>query len=130
MSVPAGRWKKLGTSYDEALARLPQALAAEGFGIVSQIDLAETLRTKLGEDIGRYRILGACNPKFARDAIAKEPQIGVLLPCNVVLYELAGSADVMLGIIDPMQAVGAVPALASLATDVASRLERVLASMP
>jgi uncharacterized protein (DUF302 family) len=124
-----GKWKRLSSRYDDALAKLPDALKAEGFGVVSQIDLAETLRTKIGKDVGRYRVLGACNPSFAFDAIGKDPQAGVLLPCNVVLYELLGEGEVMLGVIDPMQAVGTVPALEPLAREVGARLDRVLAAM-
>lgn len=121
-------WKTLRSSYDDALARLPSALSAEGFGIVSQIDLAETLRAKLGKDVGRYRILGACNPAFAHEAITKDPQVGVLLPCNVVLYERT-AGEVVLGMIDPMEAVGSVPALEPLAREVHARLVRAFAAM-
>lgn len=123
-----GMWKALASSYDAAAERLPEALKAEGFGIVSQIDLAETLRTKIGKDVGRYKIFGACNPSFAFDAVSRDPHVGVLLPCNVVLYERT-PGEVVLGVIDPMQAVGTEPALEPLAREVQARLGRVLAAM-
>jgi uncharacterized protein (DUF302 family) len=123
-----GYWKTLSVSFDDALEQLPRALAAEGFGIVSQIDLAETIRTKLGKDLGRYRILGACNPTFAYEAITRVPHVGLALPCNVVLYEAPGGA-VTLGVIDPMAAVGSEPVLKDLASEVTVRLTRVLAAM-
>lgn len=123
-----GKWKTLRSSFDDALARVPAALTEQGFGIVSQIDLGETIRGKLGKDVGRYRIIGACNPTFAFDAITREPRMGVLLPCNVVLYEQKDGTTV-LGAIDPMQAVGSEPALKDLATEVSARLERFLASV-
>lgn len=123
-----GNWKTLASGFDDAYAALPAALAAEGFGVVSQIDLGETIRTKLGKDVGRYRIVGACNPTFAYDAVTREPHVGVLLPCNVVLYERKDGV-VVLGAIDPMQAVGSEPSLAPLAKEVSTRLGRVLAAM-
>jgi uncharacterized protein (DUF302 family) len=123
-----GHWKTLTGTFEEALERLPQALAAEGFGIVSQIDLGETLRTKLGKDVGRYRILGACNPTFAYEAVTREPRIGLALPCNVVLRQAQGG-PLFLGVMDPMEAVGGEPALVEMATEVATRLKRVLATM-
>lgn len=122
-----GNWKTLTSTFDEAYAALPAALAAEGFGVVSQIDLGETIKNKIGKDVGRYRIVGACNPTFAYDAVTREPHIGVMLPCNVVLYEKEGK--VVLGAIEPMQAVGSVEALASLAKDVSARLGRVMEAM-
>ena len=123
-----GTWKTLRSTFDEALQKLPAALAAEGFGVITQIDLGETLRTKLGKDVGRYRILGACNPAFAYDAVTRDPRVGVLLPCNVVLYEKDGRA--VLGAIDPLRAMGDEPAFADLARGVAERLRRALDAVP
>ena len=123
-----GTWKELKTGFDEALERLPAALAAQGFGIITQVDLGETLRTKLGKDVGRYRILGACNPAFAYEAVTRDPHVGVLLPCNVVLYERPDGKAV-LGAIDPLQSVGADPAFADLARDIGARLSHVLAAI-
>jgi uncharacterized protein (DUF302 family) len=122
-----GNWKTLTSTFDDAYAALPAALSAEGFGVVSQIDLGETIKNKIGKDVGRYRIVGACNPGFAYDAVTREPRVGVMLPCNVVLYEKDG--QVVLGTIDPMQAVGSVEALAPLAKEVSARLGRVMDAM-
>ena len=123
-----GKWKTLRSSFDDALARIPAALTEQGFGIVSQIDLGETIRAKLGKDVGRYRIIGACNPGFAFDAVTREPRVGVLLPCNVVLYEQKDGKAV-LGAVDPMQMIATEPALKELAAEVSARLERFIASI-
>lgn len=124
-----GMWKELETPYDAALARLPEALAAEGFGVITRIDLRDTFQQKLGVAFRRYVILGACNPKLALAAATEDPHVGVLLPCNVVLYETdAGRA--VLGAIDPERSmVGGGPALQALAVDVKARLTRVLAAV-
>lgn len=74
-------------SFDEVLGRVRAALAEEGFGILSEINVQETLKEKLGVDFGKYIILGACNPPFAYDALQIEKEIGLLLPCNVIVYE-------------------------------------------
>lgn len=123
-----GIWKDLTTGFDDALERLPAVLAEQGFGIITQVDLGETLRTKIGKDVGRYRILGACAPSFAYEAVTRDPRIGVLLPCNVVLYERADGKAV-LGAIDPLQTVGADPAFADLARTIGERLSNVLAAI-
>jgi len=126
-----GYWTDLSLSYDEALARLPDALKKEGFGVITQIDMQETLKAKLGVDVPRYRIFGACNPSLAHAALRKDPRVGVLLPCNVVLYEQA-DGKVVLGAVDPMQTLGAGAAssgLVEIAREVAARLERVLAEL-
>lgn len=127
MGAKAG-WKELDVSYDDALARLPDALKQEGFGIITQIDIQETFKAKLGVDFQRYKIFGACNPSIAHTALMKDPRVGVLLPCNVVVYE-TDKGRAVLGAVDPMQtlATGSEdPALIELARDVAARLARVL----
>jgi len=127
-----GRWKDLSIGFEEALARLPEALKKEGFGIITQIDIQETFKAKLGADFRRYRIFGACNPSFAHAALQKDPRVGVLLPCNVVLYE-KDDGKAVVGAVDPMQTLGAsgdAGGLADLARDVGERLERVLAGLP
>lgn len=122
--------RHLAVGYDEALARLPDALKAEGFGVVTEVDLAATLKTKLGVDIGRYKIVGACNPALAHRALAAEPAIGLMLPCNLVVTEAAdGTATVMA--IDPTHTIAAagVPALAEVATTVRDKLAAALARL-
>lgn len=120
-----GNWTKVALTYDEALARLPELLQKEGFGVITRIDLKETFRAKLGVDFRRYTILGACNPKFALEAVSTEPHAGLLLPCNVVVYELEdGQAEI--GIIDPIQQLDAAGSpLEATAREVRARLERV-----
>ncbi len=127
-----GQWKSSSLSYEEALSRLPAALEKEGFGIITQIDIQKTFEAKLGVAFRRYRIFGACNPSFAHTALQQDPRIGLLLPCNVVLYE-ADDGNAVVGVIDPMQTLGAhgeSNALAGVARDVGARLERVLAALP
>ena len=119
-----GSWKELRITFDEALARLPEALQAEGFGIITQIDMQATLKAKLGVDSRPYRILGACNPGFAKKALDLEPRVGLLLPCNVVLYERDDKRAV-LGIIDPMQQLGATGGLFEIAREIGEKLARV-----
>jgi uncharacterized protein (DUF302 family) len=121
--------KTVGLGFDEAVARITEALAKEGFGVLTEIDVAATLKKKLGLEMPPYRILGACNPQFAHQAIALEPQIGALLPCNVVVREEGGKTRV--DIMDPravLQLVGR-PAIAEIAGEVRKRLERVLAAV-
>lgn len=132
MDPTRAHWKVLAIGYEEALARLPEALKLEGFGIVTQIDMQETLRAKLGVDFRRYRILGACNPSFAHAALQKDPRVGVLLPCNVVVYE-RDDGKAVVGAVDPMETLGASresSGLGDVAREVGTRLERVLAALP
>lgn len=121
--------KTIATDFDQTIERVTQALAKEGFGILSDIDVAGTLKKKVGLDMPPYRILGACNPQFAHRALEAEPQIGALLPCNVVVR--AQGAKTAVDIMDPlavMQLVGK-PEVAKIATEVRGRLERVLAAL-
>jgi uncharacterized protein (DUF302 family) len=118
--------KTVGTDVSQTIERVTQALAKEGFGILSDIDVAGTLKKKLGLDVPAYRILGACNPQFAHRAIEAEPEIGTLLPCNVVVRKI--SAGTRVDIMDPlavMQLVGK-PEVATIASEVRGRLQRVL----
>ena len=120
-----GTWRPLRIGFDAATERLPQALQAEGFGIITQIDLQQTFRVKLGADFRRYKIFGACNPAFALKAVELDPRAGLLLPCNVVLLERDdGTAE--LGMIDPVQQLDAASGpLAGLAHEIGARLARV-----
>jgi len=121
--------KTVNLKFPEAITRVTEALAKEGFGVLTEIDVAATLKKKLGLDMPPYRILGACNPQFAHQAIEFEPQIGALLPCNVVVREEGGKTRVEM--MDPravLQLVGR-PEIAEIAGEVRTRLERVLASL-
>lgn len=131
MSKPRGFWKPLTSTFDAALAAVPAALKEEGFGIITEIDIQATFKAKLGADFRRYRILGACNPGFAKQALEHDPEIGMLLPCNVVLYE-KDDGKVMLGMIDPIEQLGGGTggAVDALAKDVRSGLERAMAKVP
>ena len=121
-----GMRKETGSSYDEVLAKLPDLLKTEGFGILTQIDVKETLKQKLGVDFRRYKILGACNPPLAHKALSAETEIGVMLPCNVIVYEDDRGKAVVTAI-DPMQTVAAASTtLAPIAREVQQRLSRVL----
>jgi uncharacterized protein (DUF302 family) len=119
--------KKLPGSFDEAIAGVTERLAEEGFGILTEIDVKATLKKKLDADFRQYRILGACNPPFAYRALQAESNIGLMLPCNVVVQELE-SGEIEVSAIDPaaaMQAVGN-PALEEIAGEVRDRLARVI----
>ena len=121
--------RRLDVPYDQAVERVTAALQAEGFGILTEIDVKATLKKKLDIDVAPYRILGACNPQFAHQAMELEPQIGALLPCNVVV-RVEGSKT-RVDIMDPravLQLVGR-PEIAKIAGEVRERLERVLAAV-
>jgi uncharacterized protein (DUF302 family) len=121
-----GMQKTSEWTFDEALERLPELLEAEGFGILTQIDVQSTLKQKLGVDFRRYRILGACNPALAHRALSAVVEIGALLPCNVVVYERDDGKAALVAV-DPVQTIGAMkPELVPIATEVRQRLARVL----
>jgi uncharacterized protein (DUF302 family) len=120
-----GMKKEVRTPFADVLGRLPDLLKAEGFGILTQIDVKETLKQKLGVDFRPYRILGACNPTLAHQALTQVPDIGVMLPCNVVVQEQDGVTAVTM--VDPLQTLAAQkPELTAIATEVRARLARVL----
>lgn len=122
--------RRLDLGYDEAITAVTRALEQEGFGIISEINVADTLRKKLGIDFRPYKILGACNPQFAHRAIEAEANIGVMMPCNVVVQQLGDGVQV--AAINPlvaMQAVGNAD-LAEFATAISARLERVIQGLP
>lgn len=127
MSVKYAFGKTTLLSHDEAVARVTAELAKEGFGVLTEIDVAATMKKKLGLEMPPYRILGACNPQFAHRALEAEPQIGALLPCNVVV-RTDGAGATVVEIMDPDAVLGLVgrPEIAPLASEVRSRLERVL----
>lgn len=116
-------------SFEDAIGRVTTALKAEGFGILTEIDVQETLKKKLGVTFRKYRILGACNPPLAFKALQAEDKIGVMLPCNVIVQERA-DGTVEIAAVDPLVAMQAVgnAALAEVAADVHARLQRVVAA--
>ena len=112
--------------FDEAVERVREALADDGFGVLCEIDVQATLRAKLGVETDRYLILGACNPPLAHRALEAEPELGALLPCNVLVYERDGVTHV--SAIDPERMLSIVgnPALEEVAAEVRARLGRVV----
>jgi uncharacterized protein (DUF302 family) len=125
-SLDYGIGRVVPDPYDEVLPRVKDALKAEGFGVLTEIDVKATLLAKLGVDRGKYAILGACSPPHAHKALQVEPEIGLLLPCNVVVYETATGTRV--SAIDAGTMLGFVgnPALDEIAADVQARLTRVI----
>jgi uncharacterized protein (DUF302 family) len=128
-SVQYGVGRYLEEPYETALPRVVGALQAEGFGIITEIDVKKTMKEKLDVDVPQHVILGACNPKLAHAALEVEPDLGVLLPCNVVVYATeqgtrvtAVNAGAMLGMVGN-------EALAPIAVQVQERLDRVLESL-
>lgn len=122
--------KDVKMTYEAALAAVTEALKDEGFGVLTEIDVAATLKKKLDVDFPRYKILGACNPPLALQALTAENQIGVLLPCNVVVQEHK-DGRVEVSAMDPVGAMAMVgnKQLDAIAGDVRGRLERVLAKL-
>lgn len=122
--------KVMFTPFEDALNLVRQALAARGFGVISDIDVAATLKSKLGVDMRAYRILGACNPSYAYEALQLEPLIGTMLPCNVIVREEA-PGHVEVAAVNPIASMQAVnnPELAAIARDVEARLREMVASL-
>jgi uncharacterized protein (DUF302 family) len=126
MQLSYGKTREVDLDFDEAVARAKKLLAQQGFGVLSEIDVAATLRAKLGADIGQYVILGACKPDAAKHALDADPDVGLLLPCNVIVRRSAGRTTV--GVVDAgamLRLTGNVE-LASTAADVDARLIAVL----
>ena len=128
-SVEYGVGRHLDEPYDVALHRVVDALKAEGFGIITEIDVRKTMKDKLDVDVAPHTILGACNPRLAHAALQVEPDLGVLLPCNVDVYAtedgtrvIAVNAGAMLGMVGN-------DALAPIAAQVQQKLDRVLESL-
>ncbi|GHA81471.1 DUF302 domain-containing protein [Pontibacter akesuensis] len=119
--------KKINGSFDNATAKVKEALQQEGFGVISEIDLKEKFKEKLQVDFRNYKILSACNPKLAHQAIQQEPNIGVMLPCNVLLQEHE-NGEVEVTAINPMETMAAVdnPNLSSLAEEVSQKLKTAI----
>ncbi len=115
----------LNLKYETALEKVTEALKAEGFGVLTNIDVKETMKKKLNAEFRKYTILGACNPPLAHEALTARPDVGLLLPCNVIVYE-EGEATVV-NIIDPLSMTNFIqdPALESVAEEARQRLKRV-----
>lgn len=126
MDSAFGFGKFVEEPFDDALEKVTKELAEEGFGVLSDIDVAAKMKEKLDKDMPRYRILGACNPALAWQAVNAVPDIGLLLPCNVLVRE-DDEGRVAVSFMDPESVMGLVdrPGIAALAADVKSRLERV-----
>lgn len=121
--------KKTSLTFDQALARVIEALKSEGFGVLSQIDVQATIKEKVGADFRRYRILGACNPKLAYRALTTELEVGVMLPCNVVVYE-GDDGKAVVTAIDPLATIASThPGLNVIAGEVRFGLQRALAAV-
>ena len=115
--------------YEDAVAAVREALKSQGFGVLTEIDVRRTLKEKLDEEFRRYVILGACNPPLAHRALTTELEIGLLLPCNVIVYEEGDGAVV--AALDPEKAMKMVehPTLAAVAEEVRAKLEQALRSL-
>jgi uncharacterized protein (DUF302 family) len=129
--VPLSSDLHLPLSFDQALVATREALKAEGFGILTEIDLQAAFKEKLGKDFRSYRILGACNPPLAFEAISADPAVGLLLPCNVTV-EAAPNGGAVIRLSDPVALLGmgaASPRLAAVAHDARLRLQRAQARL-
>lgn len=130
MDTKFGFGKPVDLGFDEAVETVTEELGKEGFGVLTEIDVQATLKEKLGEDMRPYRILGACNPPLAHQAVTAVPEIGLLLPCNVLVRE-DDAGKVHVSFMDPGSVLGLVdnPDVEPLAEQVKEKLERVLAAL-
>jgi uncharacterized protein (DUF302 family) len=117
----------LDLPYEDALERVTGALKEEGFGVLVSIDVQQTLKEKIDVDFRKYAILGACNPTLANRALSSEPQVGLLLPCNVIVYEDEAGSGTTVSVVDPLGMLGDidVPELQSVAAEAHGRLAKV-----
>jgi uncharacterized protein (DUF302 family) len=122
--------KTLNVSFEEAVAKVTEEMKKEGFGILTDIDVQATLKKKLNADFRKYRILGACNPPFAYQALQAEDKIGLMLPCNFIVQELS-EGKVEVAAIDPIVSMQAInnPLLGSVAQQVHAKLKKVIESL-
>ena len=122
--------KTLNTSFEEAVARVVTELKKQGFGVLTEIDVSEALKKKLDVDFKKYRILGACNPSFAYQALQLEDKIGTMLPCNVIVQEISAGV-VEVAAIDPIASMQAIdnPKLRGVAEQVQTMLKKVIETL-
>jgi uncharacterized protein (DUF302 family) len=122
--------KIINESFDRAIVKVVVSLKNEGFGVLTEIDVKETLRKKLDVDFQKYRILGACNPSLAYQALKAENKIGIMLPCNVIVQEIS-EGEVEVAAVDPVASMKAIenPALLEIANQVQEKLRKVIKSL-
>jgi len=122
--------KKIDATFEQAIDEVKEALAIQGFGVLSEINIHEKLKEKLDVDFRRYIILGACNPAYAYKALQSEDKIGTMLPCNVVVQEL-GKNEIEVAVIDPVASMMAIenPKLLPIANEVKAKLARAIESL-
>ncbi len=122
--------KTLAGDFDDIVERATEALAAEGFGVLTQIDVKATLKKKLDVDFRPYLILGACNPGYAHQALLAEDKVGTMLPCNVVVQERDGG-EIEVSAVDPIASMASIdnPALGEMASEVQAKLRKVIAAI-
>jgi len=122
--------KKVKGTFEEVLAKLASSLKEEGFGILTEIDVQDTLKKKLDIDFQKYRILGACNPSFAYQALKEEDKIGTMLPCNVIVQEISPD-EIEVAAVDPVASMQAVenPSLFGIAEKVQEKLKNVVMNL-
>lgn len=130
MATDIGIRTILKTSFEQAIQKTTDALKTEGFGVLTQIDVKTTLKEKINVDFRRYVILGACNPTLAHRALSANPDVGLLLPCNVTVQE--ADNGIVVTAVDPIQMLGALqeePAVKAVAVEAKTKLERVISSL-
>ena len=121
-----GYKKQIDFSFTEAVLKVKEELKKEGFGVLTEIDVKDTMKKKIDVDYDEYVILGACNPKFAHKALQVDKQIGLLLPCNVVVYKDGGSVTISAIMPTIAMSVANIPELGEVANDVEEKLKRVI----
>ena len=122
--------KKVKMAFEEAVVRITEELKKEGFGVLTEIDVKETLKKKLNVDFQQYKILGACNPPFAYQALQAEDKIGLMLPCNVIVQEKSGG-EIEISAVDPVASMQAIqnPKLENVAKQVQAKLRKVIENL-
>lgn len=122
--------KVVNTSYEDAVTRVKEELGKEGFGVLTEIDVKQTLHNKIGKDFNKYVILGACNPNFAYESLSMEEELGLLLPCNVIVYE-SNAGETVVAAIDPEKALLTTgnTDLAQVAGEVSEHIHKVIESV-